>query len=318
MKFTGQTNTKKAHLLLLLGTILAGMGGVVAYQNWKRKEVAHIYTSSQLIDTTAGPVEYAQIGTGPALLIAHGTPGGYDTGIALAKLLADQNITIISPSRPGYLRTPLNSGATPAEQADLYASLLDTLGIKKTTILGISGGGPSALQFALRYPERCEGLITISAVTQHYSDAEMMQALSRPKQLWRTLFNKVTTFDPLLYLALPAAYLQPAEKAAVDLLRSVMLYKLRTDGYNNDMQQFGGMPDYPLTQITAPTLVIHGTSDEEVPFSHAIYLAKTITDVTFRSIQGAAHMAFYTHAHLVIPEIRAFLQRGQSLSDTIS
>ncbi len=69
-------------------------------------------------------------------------------------------------SRPGYLGTPLSAGRSPQEQADLCAAVLDALRIRCTAMMAISGGGPTALQFALRYPDRCKALVMISACTQ--------------------------------------------------------------------------------------------------------------------------------------------------------
>ncbi len=76
------------------------------------------------------------------------TPGGYDQSIAsaLSRPESIAGFKVIAISRPGYLRTPLQSGVTPAEQADVYAALLDELNIKTTIVYGASGGAPSALR----------------------------------------------------------------------------------------------------------------------------------------------------------------------------
>ena len=59
---------------------------------------------------------------------------------------------VIAPSRPGYGRTPLEIAETSAESADCYAALLDVIKIDKVVTVGISAGGPSAIQFAARHP----------------------------------------------------------------------------------------------------------------------------------------------------------------------
>src|SRR5690606_1735279 len=69
-------------------------------------------------------------------------------------------------SRPGYLDTPLSSGASFQAQADLYAALLDELGVEKTVVLGASGGGHAALQFAIRHPDRTLGLLLYAPETK--------------------------------------------------------------------------------------------------------------------------------------------------------
>ena len=72
---------------------------------------------------------------------------------------------MIAPSRPGYGRTPLSSGKTSEEAADLMAALLDELNLEKVIAFSISGGGPTALNFALRHPNRCAGCVTEVSVT---------------------------------------------------------------------------------------------------------------------------------------------------------
>jgi len=42
--------------------------------------------SSKIIKTSVGEIEYADRGDGPVLLSAHGSPGGYDQGLAMAEI----------------------------------------------------------------------------------------------------------------------------------------------------------------------------------------------------------------------------------------
>lgn len=111
-------------------------------------------------------MEYALDGAerGAAVILCHGTGGGYDQGLMLARLLDGfQGIAI---SRAGYLRTQVETGPSPTEMADAYAALLDSLNIEKAAILGLSAGGMSAAHFALRYPNRCWALVLADAITK--------------------------------------------------------------------------------------------------------------------------------------------------------
>jgi pimeloyl-ACP methyl ester carboxylesterase len=45
------------------------------------------------------------------------------------------------------------------------ASLLDLLGIERVAVVGVSAGGLSALQFALRHPGRTAALVLVAAIT---------------------------------------------------------------------------------------------------------------------------------------------------------
>ena len=161
----------RALIALALATI------VVTYAKfwlWRADIVRELETHSTVVQTARGPVEYAAIGTGYPALFLHGTPGGYDQVYFATRLAIErgqpQLLRVIAPSRPGYLRTPLDVGATPEQQADAFKNLLDALHVDKVVVFGGSGGGPSALRFALQYPERCTALVLVSAITKKLED----------------------------------------------------------------------------------------------------------------------------------------------------
>ena len=60
---------------------------------------------------------------------------------------------LMVPSRFGYLRSTLPANAS--VQADVFAELLNNLGVHKVGLIAISAGAWSALQFARRYPALC-------------------------------------------------------------------------------------------------------------------------------------------------------------------
>ena len=304
---------------LVFGALAAGTGATAAtilsscassYRTWQQQERDRILCGAMLVETSVGPVEYQlieSVGSGSAVIYAHGTPGGFDQGIAFARFLGAERCTFISPSRPGYLRTPLASGASPQQQADLYAALLDVLGIDQASIIGFSGGGPSALQFALRHPDRCRSLVMVGGIVQRHCRSELQHALPLPKRLTAQLIDRLLVSDPFLYLALPMTSFMPSGAAVAGMLCSGSLYSLRKVGYENDFAQFAALEDYPLEKITVPTLVVHGAKDEDVSFEHARLLVRAIPKVTLLAIAGSGHESFYTAARTVVPAIRNFL-----------
>ena len=293
-----------ASFLLSLATAL--VGGVSSYRSWQRRELKHVQKKGIVVETAVGPVEYQVIGRGSAVLYAHGTPGGFDQGLAFARMLGGKDCMLISPSRPGYLRTPLAAGASPAEQADLYAALLDALGIEQASIIGFSGGGPSALQFALRHPGRCRGLAMIGGIVQRNCCYERHQALPVWKRVPTQIVEHLLISDPFLYTVLPLARLLPRGSAVAGMLCSGALYHLRRVGHENDLAQFATIESYPLEHVTTPTLVVHGTSDEDVPFEDARLLERKMPNVRLVAVEGD-HSAFYTHAEMVMPLLNKFL-----------
>jgi pimeloyl-ACP methyl ester carboxylesterase len=114
----------------------------------------------RVVRTASGDVEYAERGSGEPLQVVHGIFHGCDGGLTSGGLPPDRRL--IAPSRFGYLGSPLPPGATPARQADAFAALLDELAVDRTDIVAISAGTTSALQLALRHPDRVKHLIVIS------------------------------------------------------------------------------------------------------------------------------------------------------------
>ncbi|MGH2478916.1 MAG: alpha/beta fold hydrolase [Ktedonobacteraceae bacterium] len=293
----------------ILTATLAGVAACALtnnYQKWKRDELVRSESQSQLVTTPLGPVEYALQGEGPAVLMIHGSPGGYDQGLGLAHLIDGPDFTYIAPSRPGYLRTPLSAGVSPEAQADLYAALLDALQIEQVIVLGMSGGGASALQFVLRHPRRCRGLIMLCAVTQRYVEKEYYQQFSAPLRLGKQLINELVLFDPFIYgVQALGKLVNPGITA--DLFASLSPAYLRKEGYRNDMRQFAAMTPYPLEQINIPTFIAQGTADTELPFTHAQLLASKVPHAQLIAVPGAGHVFFLTHQEQFMPALSDFL-----------
>src|SRR5262245_61480430 len=153
----------------LIGVVLvATLVLLIAFAFWIADYKRDLVAGSNIASTSRGEIEYAIAGEGTPMLRLHGRPVGYDAVIAGPRARPDDYAAYktIAVSRPGYLRTPLSSGRTPAEQADLYAALLDSLGINRVIVYGASGGGPSALQFAIRHPNRTIALILVAPTIQ--------------------------------------------------------------------------------------------------------------------------------------------------------
>ena len=73
---------------------------------------------------------------------------------------------MLTPSRPGYGRTDRDVGRTAEQAAEALILLLDELGISSCAVMGISGGGPTAVALAAGYPSQVDRLILAAALTR--------------------------------------------------------------------------------------------------------------------------------------------------------
>jgi pimeloyl-ACP methyl ester carboxylesterase len=277
-------------------TTLATFITIRQYGRWQEEEMERLEVGSHVVQTAAGTVEYSVLGEGPAVLVVHGSPGGYDQSMLVAKLLDDSRFSYICMSRPGYLRTPLTTGKTPEQQADMYAALLDTLHIQRAAVVGLSGGGPSALQFALRHPDRCNGLIMLSAVAKHYSENEVNQLLPPVRRLLKMMSDRLLLFNPFVFVLITLSEAFP-QVVSPDFFHSLAMSGLRLTGYDNDMAQFDKITNYPLEHIHVPTLALHGTADADLPIAHAELVAAKVPGARLIRAEGGGHMFFGTYVH---------------------
>lgn len=261
------------------------------YRRWKQRLRQRFQSESCLLETSRGTVEYQMEGAGPVVLVLHGSPGGYDQGMAWAHLFAQGGSTLLSLSRPGYRRTPLSSGQTPEAQAELFAATLDALNVSQVVVIALSGGGPSAMQLALRFPHRCRGLLLICALTHAYTEEEVYRSLPPGQRLQKWLFNHLLDWDPALYLLSALSKGLPQEAQASALIESLVMNPQHSTGYRNDMQQFATLPAYPFQDIVVPTLIVHGTADVDVPFRQTKELASALSHAQLVAIEGADHLS---------------------------
>jgi pimeloyl-ACP methyl ester carboxylesterase len=288
----------------------------MSYKSDLKDVIMQLQAGSQLYDLSSGIVEAAIIGNGIPVLISHGGSGGYDMGVWLAGLIG-QGYQYIAPSRFGYLRTPIPADPTPENQADEYLSLIDYLNLESVFMLGLSSGGPSALQFALRHPDRCRGLIMLSAISRQIPPLPFVLRLIFPLMLR-------SDFVPWLIYSISPNFIYRSngvnrsllaeiknDSEKMDLLSS--LYNtsfptsLRRDGIINDMQQVAVLPDYDLEAIELSTIVIHAVDDPIVPFALGEFTSQRISGAKFLRIKDGGHFCTVTHREVIIPRIRNLL-----------
>lgn len=307
-------------LVALGGLAGAAAGAVVAtrvgsrFQEHQRAAEVRLRSGSRVIQTAQGLVEYADVGAGPPVLVAHGGQGGYDQGLMLADVLPDQRV--IAVSRPGYLRTPLGSGPSLEQQGDMFAALLDALGIAQAAIVGISAGGPPAMHFAMRHPQRCRALALLaSGALPPPKLAPLLQAfgvalLRSDFAVWAMtglLFERILLASggaPADFERLKA---NPQRYASLRALFSAPLASQRAAGQTNDLRLAATLPVEGLERIQAPTLIIHGSADALAPLAGATFLAQRIPGARLLVAQGGGHMALLTHEAELLPELVRFL-----------
>jgi pimeloyl-ACP methyl ester carboxylesterase len=130
-------------------------------------------------DTSFGPVKqidagplnvgYVEAGSnnGPAAVLLHGWPYDIHSFVDVAPLLASQGYRVLVPYLRGYGTTRFLSDETfrNGEQAALahdVISFVDALEIESAVVAGFDWGARTANIVAALWPERCQGLVSVS------------------------------------------------------------------------------------------------------------------------------------------------------------
>jgi pimeloyl-ACP methyl ester carboxylesterase len=266
------------------------------------------------VSLPAGPVEYLDEGEGPAVLLVHGIFGGHDAALRLADPSVLAGRRRLAPSRFGYLGTAMPAQASVALQADTHAALLDAQGIDRAAVLAGSAGTTSALELAVRHPDRVAGLVLQSSNApgpQHDTDA-MPRWLAR--RLWASdaLMWTARTYATRSVTSLmgipPDLPLSPEDRARLEEeLDSIFPASRRARGCLFDA--FTGnkaINTIPLEQVHAPTLVVHFRDDTGAPFAGAQTLAHRIPQAQTLFLDHGGHLGLGEHPE-VSTTLRNFL-----------
>lgn len=241
--------------------------------------------NSQLINTRLGEIEYCSTGNGiPVVFIHGGHSNCYETlshkGFDVSKF------QLITPSRPGYGKTPLNGNHTPKDAADLIAELLKSLAIDKAVIYGISAGGLTAIELAANHHDRVQKLILASAISKKwlYKDEKVYkkaQIIFKPKIeivtwgmvrfFFRFLPGMIANSFYPQFSSFPPHKLSPKE---IHELASAMKHYRSKNGFLKDIDQ--DISEETIKTIKCPSLIIHSKYDNSVSFDHAIHSHNTI------------------------------------------
>lgn len=292
------------------------------------RPAGHRSLQAEVLATASGPLEVARVGEGPPVLLVHGTPGSWRQAVPLALDLACHH-TVLLPSRPGYGRTPVATGRTPADQAAAYVALLDALGLDRAGVVGISGGGPSAAAFSAGHPDRSTALVLCCALAPHLMTpaAKMRRALAVPGLA--EIVSPLARWRRRRLLARPEAIERLASEglSTAERVRAAADHQLRADlvgflwshldappglaGMRNDLASMGfgpsGRPP-DLSGVRAPVTVLHGDADEVVELAHGRFYAAAVPGAEMHVFPDAGHAFLLTFRSEAVAHIRRALQ----------
>ncbi|MDX6474760.1 MAG: hypothetical protein QOH95_271 [Gaiellaceae bacterium] len=174
--------------------------------------------------------------------------------------------------------------------------VLDAYGIPAAHVVGVSAGGAFGQLLALDFADRVLSLVLISTSFAVPNDRELPPSTDGFGRFVATAevdwSDAASVVDYRVdYSRVLAGGQRPFDEAAARELagRDVARARNFAAAQNHDALAGGEPSPRPLSSITVPTLVIHGSADPMFPFEHGEALAEKIPGARLLGLEGAGH-----------------------------
>jgi pimeloyl-ACP methyl ester carboxylesterase/DNA-binding CsgD family transcriptional regulator len=200
-----------------------------------------------------------------------------------------------------------------ARVGDLEA-VLESAGLGRFALLGMSQGGPVAISYAARHPERLTRLVLFGAYAARRrgpEDDELFEAFvrlirvgwARPQSTFRRVFTN---------MFIPGA--SETQMQWVDALQRMSTSadnacRFRVQRQEEDVTEL-------LPKVAAPTLVLHALGDETVSFAEGRLIAAMIPDASLVALDSRNHILLADDPAwpVFVREVAAFLAPDREMA----
>jgi pimeloyl-ACP methyl ester carboxylesterase len=205
------------------------------------------------------------------------------------------------PGRPEYTGADLTADAV---------GVLDGFGIPAAHLVGVSAGGGIAQEVALDSADRVLSLILMSTSPATPSDHDLPPPTPEFGRFVATAEVDWSNPDSVIQYLVDYSRILAGGERAFDETRVRELVRRDIERardfaavQNHNLMSHGEGSPKPLSSITSPTLVIHGTTDPMFPIEHGEALAEEIPGARLLRLEGAGHGADRADWEVVVEAI---------------
>jgi len=256
-------------------------------------------------------------GTGRPIVFSHGWPLSAEAWDAQMMFLGSHGFRVIAHDRRGHGRSsqPWNGNDMDTYSDDL-ATLIETLDLKNTTLVGHSTGGGEVTRYLGRHGSKYVSKAVLIAAVPPLMVKTDANPLGLPISVFDGLRAAVSADRAQFFkdLSIPFyGYNKPAAKISEGVRDSFWLQGMQVSikGAYDCIKQFSET-DFTedLKKIDVPTLLLQGDADQIVPIQAAsLQSAKLVKNATLKVYPGAPHGLCTTLADEVNADLLSFLNR---------
>jgi pimeloyl-ACP methyl ester carboxylesterase len=275
-------------------------------------ELVPVYANgaSKFIDVDGMSVHYRDEGTGPPLVLLHGTASSLHTWNAWTAALSAHH-RILRMDLPGFgLTGPNRSGDY---SIGSYVAFLEAfrqaLGLTRFALAGNSLGGQIAWSYAVAHPERVTELILVDSAGFPIEKPALAFTLARVPVLSALLAE----MDPrhMVRKTLREAYGDPS-RVTPELVERYRLLTLREGNRGAFVARANAARtdrSADLSSLRVPTLVLWGQEDRLIPVSHASRFVEAIPGAELVLYEKVGHVPMEEIGERSAADVERFLSR---------
>jgi pimeloyl-ACP methyl ester carboxylesterase len=262
-------------------------------------------------------VNVIELGSGPPLVFIHGLSGSWQNWLEQLPVFARDH-RVITFDLPGFGASEMPSDKISISGYGRWVdALLDRLGVGSTPVVGNSMGGFIGAELAIRFPQRVERLVLVSAAgltIEHQVAEPVLAAL-------RTLDTGLTAFTGWLASRSDALTRRPRSRGLIfgivahhpeRLPAALVAEQVRGSGKPGFVPALSALTAYPirdrLGEIACPTLIVWGAEDSLVPVRDADEFARLIPDSRKVVWPDTGHVAMLERPAAFNRLVAAFLE----------
>ncbi len=255
---------------------------------------------------------------GQPIVFSHGWPLNSDSWESQMIFLADHGYRVIAHDRRGHGRSSQPwEGNDMDHYADDLSTVIDTLRLKNTVLVGFSTGGGEVARYIGRHgTSRVTKVALVSAVTP-----VMIKSAKNPNGVPIEVFDGIRAGQlanrAQLYKDIASGpffgFNRPGAKISQGLIDNWWLQGMQA-GHKNTFDSIKAFSESDMTddlrKIDRPTLVVHGDDDQIVPIDiSGRATAKLVKGAQLLVYPGAPHGLTDTHKDRLNADLLAFIRQ---------
>jgi len=307
-------STALALAACLAATTLSGCARDIPYP---KLEAKYASPASRYMDLPGGlRVHYRDQGPrdAPAVVLVHGFSASLHAWEPWVARLPDYRVISLDLPGHGLTRAPGDYAPSTERSVAVVDQVTSQLGVQRFVLGGNSMGGGVSWNYALRHPQKLDGLVLVDAAGWPSSEKPkgqpiVFKLLSNPVGRWmlRNVDPKLMAENGLKQAYEDESLVTPAVVTRyVELARAPGHRAILTGGR-------GGPPGTTVTPetfkaITVPTLVMVGEKDQVIPADNSRKLAGAIPGAKLVVYPEGGHVPMEQLPDKSAADLRAFLE----------